>query len=235
MLRKLIAILLLCVGAGAAHSQNITINNYHCGNDDWSLSSGLLSFGFVSAPGAPQTLPIEMSKSFEIGWNKIIGARYTYSNFSFDIGFGINWRNYKITTPDYRFVAEGGKVSSDLYPEGVDPKNSRLKIFMLEAPVTFKLDMPFRVFGHRPSLTAGVILDYATHGSMLTRWKDAEGHKVKVKSNKIGHRRFGYDIVGILGLSDDVGVMVRYSPLSVLRGNGQPHFHTFSAGLVFGI
>lgn len=234
MLRKIFAIVLLCVSAAAARSQNIYVNSYF-EEGNWSLSSGLLSFGFVSAPGAPQTLPVEMSKSFEIGWNKIVGARYTYSNFSLDIGFGINWRNYKITTPDYRFAVEGGKVYSDVYPEGVEPRNSRLKIFMLEAPVTLKLRMPFRVFGHRPSLSAGVIFDYATHGSMLTRWNDEKGHSVKVKSNKIGHRRFGYDIVGILGLSDDVGIMVRYSPLSVLRGNGQPHFHTFSAGLVLGI
>lgn len=199
----------------------------------WDFSAGGIMIGFVSAPGHPATMPIEQGKSVEIGISHLIGERYQVGYFSVTLGFGFDWRNYKITTPDYRFSDFGTHIGTEQYPEGVDPVNSRLKIFTLQFPVLLRQEMPFRFLGHRQSLTAGVSLNYNSHGSMLTRWRDAEGHMIRTSTKHIGQRRFSYDIIGAIGLSEDFGIYVRYSPLSVLRGREQPSFHSFSTGLIF--
>lgn len=199
----------------------------------WDFSFGGLMFGFVSAPGHPANMPVEMDKSFEIGINHLIGMTYQVNNFSVKFGFGLDWRNYKITTPDFRFTDNGSFIGAEPYPEGVTPKNSRLKVFSMQIPLLFKQKMPFRMFGMQQSLMAGVTLNYNSHGSMVSRWTEADGKKVKMNTSHIGQRRFTYDIFGAIGLSNEVGVYVRYSPLSVLRGQNQPDFHSFSTGLIF--
>ena len=96
-----------------------------------------------------------------------------------------------------------------------------------------KQKMPFKLYGSQQWIALGASLDYSPHGSTLTRWKDESEHKVKIAENKIGHRRWAWELVGILGVSSKVGVYIRYQPLSVLRGQGQPSFKSLSTGLIF--
>ncbi len=201
-------------------------------SEHFEMICGGLTLGFTGAPGHPGNMPIEMGKSLEIGWMNIIGVKYHTHGFSASVGFGLNWRNYKISTQDYRFDCEGGNIITAPYPDGSTPRNSRLKIFTMQVPVLFTQKMPFKLFRQQQSVTAGVILGYSSHGSLLTRWTDSNGQKVKQSSNHIGHRRFTYDLYGSIGLSHYFGIYVKYSPLSVLRGSGQPSFHTLSTGVV---
>ena len=222
-------------GRHKRHCNNwISIRERHVDSSpQWDWTAGGLVLGFVSAPGHPASMPVEQGKSIEIGITNLVGERYRVGYFSVTIGFGLDWRNYKITTPDYRFSDFGTHIGTELYPEGTEPINSRLKIFTLQIPIMFRQEMPFRFLGHRQSIGAGVTLNYNSHGSMLTRWRDTDGHVIRTSTNHIGQRRFSYDLMGIAGLSEDIGIYFRYSPLSILRGPQQPSFHSFSTGLIF--
>lgn len=204
-------------------------------NSRWKVTSGGFNIGWVAAPGHPSTMPVEMGKSWEIGWYEILGISYQpTTSTSISLGFGMDWRNYKITTPDYRFSVDDDRVvTGEPYPADAAPRNSRLKVFYLSLPFTIKQKLPLRMFGFKQWVAAGVTANYAPHASMLTRWRDTSGKEVKTTSNKIGHRRWSCDITVMLGVSSQVGVYMRYQPQSILRGAGQPDLKSLSTGLIF--
>ncbi len=200
----------------------------------WNVHCGGFSAGFVAALNHPEDMPVEMGKSWEFAWTEIIGIGFKASRTTeLRLGFGIDWRNYKISTPDRCFTFDdAGNVTTAPYPDiATHPVNSRLKIFNLQLPFAIKQKMPFRLFRQQQWLAVGITLDFSPHASMLTRYATAEGNKVKISSDKIGQRRWSYELTGILGVSEKVGVYVRYQPLSVLS-SPQPDFGSLSTGLI---
>ena len=208
---------------------------FRTSNSGWECMSGGFNIGWNFAPQHPRNAPIEPGKSWEIGWFQIAGVRNNITKLtSVSIGVGMDWKNYKITTPDYYFSPDGnGGIDALPYPSGVEPRYSRIKIFTLSLPLMLKQKMPFRLYGTRQWIAVGASLGYSPHGSVLTRWTDDTGRRVRITDKKIGHRRWTCEFVGILGVSSEVGVYVRYQPMSVLRGECQPDFKSLSTGLIF--
>ncbi|MCM1029287.1 MAG: hypothetical protein NC342_06720 [Pseudoflavonifractor sp.] len=200
----------------------------------WTATCGGFNIGFASAPGHPSELPFEMGKSWEIGWTEMIGVGFDATpSTQLRLGFGLDWRNYKMTAPDARLaIAPDGSVIPLPYPEGTRPAGSRIKVFTLQMPLMIKQKMPFKLFRQQQWIALGVIGGYSPHASMLTRYRDGEG-MVKKSVNKIGHRRWTLDLMAIAGLSESVGIYLRYQPQSVLRGSAQPDFRSLSTGLIF--
>lgn len=200
----------------------------------WSAICGGWSLGWTFAPGHPDNMPVEAGKSWEISWANVLGVAYDASKTTrLSLGFGLNWRNYKITTPDFRFATDGrSNIEMLPYPADVEPRNSRLKVFNLQIPLAIKQQMPFRLFGQQQWIAVGFTLNYASHASMLTRWRDASGRSIKHTDNHIGQRRWSYELSAIAGLSEDVGIYLRYQPQSVLRGASQPDFSALSTGII---
>ncbi len=215
------------------HVTNYT-KTYSNSSQKWHFETGALNIGWNFAPGHGHSAPVEAGKSWEIGWFQIAGARYDFSRLtSVSIGIGMDWNNYKITTPDYYFSPNGnGGIETLPYTADVTPRYSRIKTFTLSLPLMIRQRMPFRLYGERQWIAVGASLGYSPHGSVLTRWTDESGRRVRVTDNKIGHRRWTCELIGILGVSSKVGVYVRYQPLSVLRGVGQPDFKSLSTGLI---
>lgn len=205
------------------------------GSPDVSISSGGLSFGFVTAMGMPGGMNVDMAKSFEIGIDQIVGFDIGISRYaSLSLGFGVRWRNYRNTSVDGMFEYADGHVGWQPFPADVSGHYSRIKVFSLNIPLLYRQKMPFRLFGSRQWLAAGITGNYATHASLRTVWTNSDGKRMTVKNNKIGHRRFSYDIVAMIGIDSSTSLYVRYSPLSPLRGIGQPVFHTLSTGVSIG-
>lgn len=200
----------------------------------WDVFVGGPSIGWVNAVGAPNDVDIEMGKSLEISWLSMFGVLYRPNRYSeLTISFGIDWRNYRISTSKTRFLPnQSGGVDVAPYPAGVIGKGSRLKVFGMGIPVMWKQYMPLRgLDGSRMSISAGVVLNYNSHGSLLTKWIDEEGRKAEQKSNHIGHRRFTFDLMAAISPGWDLNLYVRYCPQTVLRGAGQPEFRSFSTGI----
>ena len=225
-------------------SENATITSHQMFVSPWSrdcegtstaISNGLM-FGFVTAPGMPQTMDVEMSKSFEISWLNMVAVRFSdkaHKNF-LSIGMGLDWRNYR-STKGTRFIStDDGGIAFDVYPDGCRPKYSRLKVFSLGFPILYKHS--FKNDRHNRSkfsISAGAILNYNSHASLSSSWVNAEGNEVKESTNHIGHNKFTVDLIGIISLNSNFGIYAKYSPMDVLRDTKGPGFKTFSAGFIF--
>lgn len=199
--------------------------------ESWDMISNGLGFGFCSAPGVPGASGIEMGKSFEISWLNIIAAQATnrFGN-TFSIGVGINWRNYR-TTLGNRFTVTDGQVGIGQYPEGAEPRLSRIKIFSVQFPMLYGQRLPFGVSKERMMLRFGPIFNLNSHASVLTAWRDgnqSSEHKV----NGMNVRPFTIDLFASLHVWDFVSLYARYSPYNALTGH-HLNFHQFSTGILF--
>lgn len=205
------------------------------GDSDWDLTVGGPGIGWVNACGQPDGMGVEMGKSLEISWLNALAVTYRLPLRSswISLGFGFDWRNYRISTGASRFVPDGnGGVEIGEYPEGVTPKGSRLKVFSMGVPLLWHQQLPFRIFGQSCVLWLGAVFNYNSHASMKTKWELPDGSKAEQKVNHIGHRRFTVDFIGMLRVWYGINLYVRYSPNSVLRGAGQPRFNPLSTGLI---
>ncbi len=179
-----------------------------------------------------------MGKSLEISWLNMISVKYSprvLRHTTFSIGFGFDWRNYRISTGQHRLIStEAGGVTTAPFPEGAAPHGSRLKVFGMGIPVLITQEIPVKwLDGSRGSISVGAVFNYNSHGSLKAEWTDSNGHEATYKTNHIGHRRFTLDLIGIVKVGWGLNLYARYSPQTVLRGAGQPKFRPFSTGLIF--
>ena len=204
-------------------------------NLKWDVTVSEPGIGWINACGQPDGMGVEMGKSLEISWLNALAVTYRLPLRSswISLGFGFDWRNYRISTGASRFVPDGnGGVEIGEYPEGVTPKGSRLKVFSMGVPLLWHQRLPFRIFGQSCVLRLGAVFNYNSHASMKTKWELPDGSKAEQKVNHIGHRRFTVDFIGMLRVWYGINLYVRYSPNSVLRGVGQPRFNPLSTGLI---
>ncbi|MDE7126109.1 MAG: hypothetical protein K2O12_06495 [Muribaculaceae bacterium] len=208
----------------------------HGANGSWDVVVRGFMFGFVDGAGAPPSVDIEMGRSFEFAGLQLLGVRYSTpsQNTMISAGIGIDWRNYKMTGADVRFIPDGdGHLTTGPYPEGVNARFSRLKVFSLGFPFLIEQKFPFRVPGNaRFSITAGVVLNYNAHASSKTEWVDTESNRVDEYCGSIGHRRFTVDFIGIVRFCKFAGLYVKYSPQTVLCGSINPRFRSLSTGII---
>lgn len=197
----------------------------------WDAISAGLGFGFCAAPGAPGAAGFEAGKSFEISWLYILGvqARNRHGN-AFSFGVGINWRNYR-TTLDNRFTVTDGQVGIEGYPEGVQPRLSRIKVFSVQFPLLYRQRLPFGVTRDHMALSFGPIFNLNSHASVLSSWRESDV-KTEYKVNGINIRPFTIDLFASLHFCKFASLYVRYSPYHALTGH-QVNFHQLSTGLLF--
>ncbi len=202
--------------------------------DDVVVFNGL-HFGFVDAVDAPASMPTQMGKSFEIGIENIIAyVRYSADrSWSFSVGCGVDWRNYRMTA-DTRFVINDGVVSTGDYPEGTEGRFSRIKVFSLGFPILGQHRFNARMIGgERLAIKLGAVLNWNSHGSLLSEWTEVDGTKAKYTTNHIGQRKFSVDILGSVRVAPMTSIYVKYSPMNLFDKGRGPEFTTFSTGLSF--
>lgn len=196
----------------------------------WDVITGGWGIGFTGTAGG--SVPAAMGKSFEFQWLYMIGVRYNLPHANLTFGIGLDWRNYKVSVSDTRFIrSENGGVASAPYPDGVIARGSQFKITSLTFPVIWEQTLPVSVFGHRLRLAGGAILNWNHHGSVMSKWLDEEGNETEESSKSIGHRQFSVDLTGMLRVCSWAGLYFKYSPMKVLDSRS-PAFHPFSTGIV---
>ncbi len=201
----------------------------------WEVISGGLGFGFCAAPGATREAGIEPGKSFELSWLNILAVQASNRHGNgFSLGVGINWRNYR-TTLDKRFIVNDGQVEIENYPEGVEPRLSRIKIFSVQFPLLYRQSLPFGLFGtkrDKMSIRLGPIFNLNSHASVLSAWREGDV-KSEYKVNGINVSPFTIDLFASLHVWDFCSIYVRYSPYHALTGHNKLNFHQLSTGLMF--
>lgn len=194
----------------------------------WDIVSSMPLVGFVQASGCSECF--DMGRSIELSWLQVLGValRFYKSDCTLSAGLGISWRNYR-TIPDLRLTAdERGGVDFAPSDPDITLQSSRVKVFSLTLPVLFTQNVYFSP-RHRLRYSFGPMLCFNTHGSLRSRWLDADGAKQRESTSHIARRKFTADLFAAVGMNG-LSVYVRYSPMSVLtRGLD---FTSFSTGVV---
>lgn len=217
-----------------------SITKEHSGNWDFTLplgvkkhgsshcefSMGGIGFGFVSAINAPKEMDVDMLSSYEIFADLINIYRYSSNDKNaIGIGFGINWKNYRMTGRTRFSSDDAGNITFKPYADGVDPKFSRIKVFSLTVPVKYRY-----YFTRDFSAGLSAILNFNTYASTKTRYID-NGEKIKDMNKNIHQRPVSVDLQATLRWKS-ISVYAKYSPCSVLKTDFGPDFKGFSVGII---
>ena len=202
------------------------------GGCSWNLIMSGVTIGLINPINQEPVGGLQWSKSFEISWLSCIGVMYGNHRASISLGFGFDWRNYKITTSDKCLVANGDKgIEWGSYPSGTRGKNSRLKVFSLQLPLLWTWRIPKSSLEFK----CGPIFNFNTYASLKTAYEDEDGNKMEDFTKAISPRRFTLDFFGSLSYSHAIGLYVRYSPMKVMDAPNTLNFQPLSVGVTFGI
>lgn len=205
-----------------------TISQSNKQSSRWDVISGGLNIGLVNAAGQPAGMGLSWAKSFEIGWLNTLGVRYTHRSISLSLGIGLDWRNYKMSGNNHYLVSPAtGQIQLVDAPEDARQLSSRIKVFSLGLPLLYTQHIP----GTSINVSAGAILNFNTHASLLSTYKSADNCHTEEYSVGIGKRNVTYDFYGAVTFYCGCGLYIRYSPQSVLKGTNLPQFHPLSIGV----
>ena len=181
--------------------------------------------GFNNAVGMPSGADIQPFKSWELWWIVSDWAYRPWRNaHAFSIGFGLDWRNYRMTD-DLRFVKDNRAVALDHYPAGSTPRFSRIKVFSINIPLRYQYE------GRWIGFSLGPVINFNTYGSLKTRYK-LDGHKVKDIDTNVRVSPVTVDFMGTLSSKGVPDFYFKYSPCNLLRDGYGPKFRTLSFGLM---
>ena len=187
--------------------------------------SAHLGIGFTAPTKADARTDFSTFKSWEIfativQWDHYFERRHRNS---VSLGFGIDWKNYRMTG-DTRFVkAPDGNVALENYPLQVSPDFSRIKVFSLTANLGFT-----HSFDEDFWIGFGPVVNFNVYGSILTEYS-MYGDDIKRKEKDIRQRPITIDWMLRLGIMG-VPFYLKYSGDNVLKDGGVK-FRSLSFGL----
>lgn len=187
--------------------------------------SAHFGIGFTAPTKADARTDFSTFKSWEIfativQWDHYFERRHRNS---VSLGFGIDWKNYRMTG-DTRFVkAPDGNVALENYPLQVSPDFSRIKVFSLTVNLGFthSFDKDFWI-------GFGPVVNFNVYGSILTEYS-MYGDDIKRKEKDIRQRPITIDWMLRLGIMG-VPFYLKYSGDNVLKDGGVK-FRSLSFGL----
>ena len=187
--------------------------------------SAHLGIGFTAPTKADARTDFSTFKSWEIfatiaQWDHYFDRRHRNS---VSLGFGIDWKNYRMTGETRFTKAPEGNVVIEKYPLQVSPDFSRIKVFSLTANLGFTHD-----FDDNFWIGFGPVVNFNVYGSILTEYS-MYGDDIKRVDKNIRQRPVTIDWMlrlGVLG----VPFYLKYSPDNVLKEGGVK-FRSLSFGL----
>ena len=111
------------------------------------------------------------------------------------------------------------------YPDNAIPDFSRLKVFSLQVPALYHYP-----FSRKYSIGVGPVVNFNTHSSLKTRYKDADGRKQKDTANNVHANAVTVDIMAVAH-TPLVNFYFKYSPCEVLNTTYSPKFRSISFGV----
>ena len=194
-----------------------------------NLNLGLFGIGFVGSLNTPQGMHTEMFDSYEfLGPRLMFMLQPRMSRFSYGIGVGTNWKNFRMTD-EVRFDREpNGNTILTNYPQGSHIGFSRAKVFSWTMPIEVKYYLTDKV-----SLSASSIVNFNTYASLKTRYTTPEGQGVKELDTHLHQNPVTVDFMGHVKYGA-LGFYVKYSPCNVFESGKGPKFQSWSTGITFG-
>ncbi|MBO4593639.1 MAG: hypothetical protein J5678_05580 [Bacteroidaceae bacterium] len=183
------------------------------------------NFGFISGADEAQGVNIDMGQSFELEMRNIVAFDNRLSNSSFiSLGFGLSWRNYRMTGHNQFLLNDDGLITVAPYPDGANPKFSRIHTFSLVVPLQFHFAL-----GRSWYFSCGPELYFNTYASLKTRYT-LNGEKQKFTANHLHRNKVTYGLMCDI-THNHIGLYFKYSPCNVLQPDFGPKFKSVTAGL----
>ena len=185
------------------------------------------SLGFIGGVNPTEGVHLNMGQSIELELGNILTAQTPVGrNGIVLVGLGIGWRNYRMTNQRMFAKHNDGSISVEPYPEGADPKFSRIKTFGFILPLKYCHKVGR---GRRTFFAVGPELYYMPHASLKTRYRTEEGNQF-LKDNKLHFNKFSVGI-GAEFCVQGLGVYYKYNPFNLLDTDYGPKFSTMTVGL----
>lgn len=200
------------------------------GNMQFALIASF-SVGFTTAVGAADGVNIPVGPSWEFMWDiaQIQVRPWKERNHYFYTGFGLDWRNYRMTDQN-RFVEQpDGQIVTTPYPQGSNPDFSRIKVLSLTVPFTYGF-FPFKQ-GLFRGFEIGPVLNFNVYSSIKTRYS-IDGEKQKDITKGLHRNPVTVDLMVKLQMKY-FNIYAKYSPCNVLETAYGPKFRSVSFGVGF--
>lgn len=192
--------------------------------------SSRLGFGLCYGANADYKGPQSVGSSWEIMWTIAEIEKYGYGKHNgFSIGFGINWRNFRMDGRSKFVKLDDGTITEEALPAGYDNDFSRIKVFSLTIPVMWKYRTKSVTFG------LGPVLNINTYASIKNRYWDADGEKHKQIFKKIHQRPITVDIMAEVSFHNWFSIYGKFSPMTILNSTyaNNVNFQPVSFGIYF--
>jgi hypothetical protein len=192
--------------------------------------SSRLGFGLCYGANADYKGPQSVGSSWEIMWTIAEIEKYGYGKHNgFSIGFGINWRNFRMDGRSNFVKLDDGTITEEALPAGYDNDFSRIKVFSLTIPVMWKYRTKQVTFG------LGPVFNINTYASIKNRYWDADGEKHKQMFKKIHQRPITVDIMAELSFHNWFSIYGKFSPMTILNSTyaNDVNFQPVSFGIYF--
>ena len=180
-------------------------------------------FGLVNAVNATSGVKIDMGSSYEFTLNNLISYEYRINNNALSVGFGLNWRNYRMTGRT-RFIKEGNDILLGNYPENAEIQFSRIKVFSLTVPFLLNGKL-----NRKCSYSLGPVINFNTSASIKTRYKE-NGESQKLIYENIHQTPVTVDLMAVVRCRS-LGLYFKYTPTRILKHEFAPQFEAISTGI----
>jgi hypothetical protein len=192
--------------------------------------SSRLGFGLCYGANADYKGPQSVGSSWEIMWTIAEIEKYGYGKHNgFSIGFGVNWRNFRIDGRSKFVKLDDGTITEEGLPAGYDNDFSRIKVFSLTIPVMWKYRTKQVTFG------LGPVFNINTYASIKNRYWDDDGEKHKQMFKKIHQRPITVDIMAEVSFHNWFSIYGKFSPMTILNSTyaNDVNFQPVSFGIYF--
>ena len=192
--------------------------------------SSRLGFGLCYGANADYKGPQSVGSSWEIMWTIAEIEKYGYGKHNgFSIGFGVNWRNFRMDGRSKFVKLDDGTITEEALPAGYDNDFSRIKVFSLTIPVMWKYRTKQVTFG------LGPVFNINTYASIKNRFWDADGEKHKEMFKKIHQRPITVDIMAEVSFHNWFSIYGKFSPMTILNSTyaNDVNFQPVSFGIYF--
>ena len=147
------------------------------------------------------------------------GAKNVWS-----LGLGFDWRNYRMT--DRMFVKQpDGVTITSSFPEGTEPKFSRIHTFSLSFPLKY-----YHYFSKKIFFAVGPELYVTPWASLKTKYYDATGEEQKITAGNLHENRVSVGVGAEINIHH-IGIYYKYNPFNVLSSSFGPGFASMTTGI----
>jgi len=168
----------------------------------------------------------DMGRSIELGFTFVEECKAVTENIAFTAGFGLNWRNFKITDNNW-MLKNGGYLVTSPVPAELELEYSKLRVFGFSLPMVVELQQKHGRGFHG---YLGAAADFRLAKRVVNVYRDENDARQKITKKHVRTLPVGCDIIGQVGYRD-IAVYAKYSPVSLFETGRGPIDKAVTVGL----